>query len=171
MNPLEWLNRNVPGFAELQLVERDAIANFSLLWSLFEARCLNENASSDAIQRLVTQWAADGRLDDAVFGEPLAYFRDRYFDNGEPTHHFDFLYLRRPDKPDLVKAVLRGEDNDPVNCATVVLIVVYRLRNNLFHGMKWAYGIRDQRSNFEQASNANSHSYKSGCEGWSVCDR
>ena len=153
MDPVAWLNRNVPGFAELQEEERDAIANFALLWSLFEARCLNENASSDAIQRLVTQWGADGRLHDAVFGDPLAYFRDRYFDSREPTHHFDYLHLRRADKPDLVRAVLRGDDNDPVNCATVVLIVVYRLRNNLFHGMKWAYGLRGQQGNFEQANN------------------
>jgi hypothetical protein len=28
------------------------------------------------------------------------------------------------------------------------------LRNNLFHGVKWAYGIRDQRSNFEHANQA-----------------
>jgi len=33
-----------------------------------------------------------------------------------------------------------------------LLIVVYRLRNNLFHGEKWAYEMKDQRSNFEQAN-------------------
>lgn len=152
MEPLEWLNRHVPGFADLQAEERDAIANFSLLWSLFEARCLDENVSSSAIQELVTHWAANDRFDPAIFREALAYFRERHFDNGEPTYHFDYLHLRRADKPDLVRAVLRGDDNDCMNCVTVVLIVVYRLRNNLFHGMKWAYGIRDQRGNFEQGS-------------------
>jgi hypothetical protein len=60
--------------------------------------------------------------------------------------------LRRNDQADLVKDVLRGDDNDPVNCVIAVLIIVYRLRNNLFHGGKWAYGIRDQQSNFRQAN-------------------
>ncbi|MET4218881.1 hypothetical protein ABIB00_004102 [Bradyrhizobium sp. LB14.3] len=27
------------------------------------------------------------------------------------------------------------------------------MRNNLFHGAKWAYGLRDQRENFTHANN------------------
>jgi len=152
MDPTAWLNGNVPGFAELQVEELEAIRHFTLLWTVFESRCCNEKASAKAIHELVGRWAAEGRLDDALFAESLAYFRDRYFHDGAPTHHYGFLHLRRNDKPDLVEAVLRGADNDPVNCITAVLIVVYRLRNNLFHGMKWAYGIRGQQSNFEQAN-------------------
>ena len=33
-----------------------------------------------------------------------------------------------------------------------LLMIVWRLRNNLFHGAKWAYGLRDQRENFTHAN-------------------
>ena len=152
MDPMAWLNGNVPGFAKLRPEDREAIAHFTLLWSLFESTCLNDNASSAAIHRLVRSWAEDHRLDEASFAEALAYFRRRYFENGTPTRHFRFLRLRPNDMPDLVEKVLRGDDNDPANCVTSVLIVVYRLRNNLFHGLKWAYGLRGQLGNFKQAN-------------------
>ena len=33
-----------------------------------------------------------------------------------------------------------------------LLMIVWRFRNNLFHGAKWAYQLRDQRENFTQAN-------------------
>jgi hypothetical protein len=32
------------------------------------------------------------------------------------------------------------------------LMIVGRLRNDLFHGKKWAYELRDQRENFTHAN-------------------
>ncbi len=153
MDPMVWLNGNVPGFADLQPEELEAVRHFTLLWTVFESKCCSDGASATAIHRLVESWAENHRLDEALFAEPLAYFRNRYFENRMPTRHFGFLHLRKPDKPGLVKGVLHGDDNDPVNCVTAVLIVVYRLRNNLFHGLKWAYGLRGQQANFYQANN------------------
>jgi len=54
----------------------------------------------------------------------------------------------------MVMTVLRGDNNDPADCVTAVLIIVYRLRNNLIHGAKWDYGLRGQQSNFDQANKA-----------------
>jgi hypothetical protein len=48
--------------------------------------------------------------------------------------------------------VLEGTNNQSADSVAALLIVVYRLRNNLFHGEKWAYEMKDQRSNFEQAN-------------------
>ena len=152
MNPIDWLNQHVPGFAELTLEEREAIEHFTLLWSLFEARALNFDASCRAIDALARQWIADNWVDFDVFAEPLAYFQDRYFENGVPTRHFEFLNLRPNDQPNRVRAVLSRNNQTPADCLSALLIVVYRLRNNLFHGEKWVYGLRDQRTNFEHAS-------------------
>ncbi len=33
-----------------------------------------------------------------------------------------------------------------------MIIIVYRLRNNLFHGEKWSYYFKDQLGNFTHAS-------------------
>jgi hypothetical protein len=56
---------------------------------------------------------------------------------------FDELNLRPSDKP-LVKAVLSGETSKISDIITAVFIVIYRLRINLFHGVKWAARMRDQ---------------------------
>jgi len=127
---------------------------FSLLWSFFEAKALRTNASSNRILALVHEWAAQNRLNVAPFAQSLDYFKNRYFNGGEFAELFQGLNLRPSDSPELVKAVLRGENTNDADCVAALLIIVYRLRNNLFHGVKWADGIRDQSGNFTNASNA-----------------
>ena len=34
-----------------------------------------------------------------------------------------------------------------------ILIIVFRYRNNLFHGAKWRYNLKDQLGNFTVANN------------------
>ncbi|WP_219930816.1 hypothetical protein [Alcaligenes faecalis] len=154
MNPIEWLEQAAPGFRDIPEEDRRAILHFALLWSLFEARGLQTRASAQAILALVHERKAGGRLDAAAFQSSLAYFQQRYFVEGQFTEHFYGLNLRNNDNPTLVKQVLSGSNSDPGDSVAALLIVIYRLRNNLFHGVKWAYGIQGQRSNFEQANNA-----------------
>ena len=154
MNPIDWLCEKAPGFSELSDEERAAIMNFSLLWSFFEATSLQTNASANRILALIHKWASDGRLSISPFAPSLAYFCDRYFYHGTATEHFCGLNLRRNDSPDLVRAVLKRENTNPADCVAVLLIVVLRLRNNLFHGVKWASGIRGQLDNFTNANAA-----------------
>jgi hypothetical protein len=154
MNPHAWLSARAPGFGDLSEQERSAILYFSLLWSFFEAKALHTNASSNRILALVHKWAAQNRLNIGPFAESLAHFGNRYFNGGEFAELFRGLNLRPNDSPELVKAVLRGENTNDADCVAALLIIVYRLRNNLFHGVKWAFGIRDQLENFTYANNA-----------------
>ncbi|SDM31211.1 hypothetical protein SAMN05428957_104147 [Oryzisolibacter propanilivorax] len=154
MNPIEWLEQQVPGFRELPEEDRQAIFHFALLWSLFEARALQTRASANAILSLVHERHTQGRLNVNEFQNSLAYFRQRYFAEDTFTAHFEGLNLRSNDSPELVRQVLNGENNNPADVVGCLLIVIFRLRNNLFHGVKWAYGIQGQRSNFEQANAA-----------------
>jgi hypothetical protein len=152
MNSIEWLCTKAPGFVDLTEEERLAIMHFSLLWSFFEANALHTNASANRILALVHEWTSTNRLNIEAFSQSLAYFQNRYFDGGTATEFFHGLNLRQNDSPELVKAVLRGENTNPTDCISALLIIVYRLRNNLFHGVKWAYGIRGQLGNFTNAN-------------------
>jgi hypothetical protein len=152
MSPIEWLCVKAPGFNKLAGEDRDAIMHFTLLWSFFEAKALCTSASANKILAVVKRWEGDGRLDVAAFDECLVYFRGRYFRNGTATQKFFELGFRPHDKEVLVEAVLKGENTNPSDCVAALLIVVYRLRNNLFHGAKWDYDIRDQRCNFTHAN-------------------
>ena len=146
----DWLERTQPGYQELSNVERSAVAGFSIVWSVFESRALSTNANATAIVRFVDENAASfGSAE--PFGDALAYFRQRYVSDGQTNHKFECLHFRRNDRRELVEAVLLGHEATPTEIVTALLIIVFRLRNNLFHGIKWAYEMRDQQRNFENA--------------------
>lgn len=152
MKPIEWLGKNVDEFKTLSREELEAILEFSLLWSLFEARVLNKRGSSDGIISVTHKWFSLGLIEESNFLDCLKYFKNRYYSDSEPTKHLNKLNLRRNDNPELVHAVLKSENKDLADCVAVLLIIVYRLRNNLFHGIKWDYGIKGQLENFNNAN-------------------
>lgn len=149
----QWLNDRVRGFAHLGEDERQAIADFALLWSLFEARIMDTRATPAKIVELTEAWAAAGEIDEQTFGEALAYFRGRYRRDGVFTEAFEHLHLERGGREDLVQGVLEGEGG-VAEQAACVLSIILRYRNNLFHGEKWRYRLAGQRDNFDQANRA-----------------
>jgi hypothetical protein len=152
MDPISWLETHVAGFRELSIEERGAITNFSLLWSLFEGGALRTNASARGILVLTHEWAARDVLRPEIFARALEYLRLRYFPDGQESEHFRHLHLRGNDSPALVRSVLNRENQDPADTVAAILIVIYRFRNNLFHGRKWDYQLRGQLGNFEMAN-------------------
>lgn len=150
---MNWLRERAPGFGQLSKQECDAITDFSLLWALFEARILSHEGNAGQIGAVIDQWSIEGALRAESYAQELAYFRQRYFAAGEATYHFEHLNLRRNDQPMLVRAVLDGSNSVPRDCMFAILIIILRFRNNLFHGIKWNYGIADQLQNFTTANN------------------
>jgi hypothetical protein len=152
MSPIEWLCDNAWGFKELAPEERDAIMHFSLLWSYFEAKAMDNHACVSKIVDLAQKWEKELRLNVATFDENITYFKERYFSNGTATDHFVRLRFGSRDKKSLVEAVFKDESTNNSDRVAAVLIVVYRLRNNLFHGIKWASDLRGQLENFRHAN-------------------
>ncbi|WP_456816816.1 hypothetical protein [Bradyrhizobium sp. USDA 4520] len=100
-------------------------------------------------------WSQAGTLNAAILDPELSYFRQRYYADRDFTYHFDNLHLRgNRDREPLVRAVLDGSDNADQSRAATVLIIVFRYRNNLFHGVKWQYKLEAQLGNFTAANNA-----------------
>ncbi len=149
---LEWLSIKVPGFANLSLEERDAIYDFSFLWSLFEGTEMNRYCSVQTIRQYVSDLGQRGRLLDFDCDTYLIYLKERYFRNGQITEYFSHLHLERNHNPAEVMEALSNENATIVVRVIGCLIVVYRLRNNLFHGEKWLYQLQDQKNNFEYAN-------------------
>lgn len=126
--------------------------HFALLWSFFEAKVLNSNGSAKSIVEVSKRWETDRRLTTEMFSDCLVYFRRRYFQNNDFTNHFADLKFRSRDKQPLVEAVLKGENENVADTVAALLIIVYRLRNNLFHGEKWADELKGQLDNFTHAN-------------------
>lgn len=154
MNPTEWLNTHAEGFSALSKPTIEAIINFTFLWSLFENKGLNTNASADKVLALTHKWKSTGHLRTEPFNKSLSYFKSRYFQDGQLNSHFKKLSLRRNDNKELVESVLKSQNKDDADNVAVLLIIVLRLRNNLFHGLKWATKIRGQLDNFTNANEA-----------------
>lgn len=152
MDTTEWLEQNARGFQAIPRDAREAVMHFSFLWSLFEFEAMDRHADGNALVAVARRWEKAGLLADEQFEEALRYFRERYYRDGEFTHHFNFLNLPDGDHRKLVRRVLMNENVENSEIASVVLIIVYRYRNNLFHGEKWLYQIQGQVENFTHAN-------------------
>jgi hypothetical protein len=151
---IAWLRAKAPGFNNLSETECSAITDFSLLWSLFEARILDTNGSSNRIWTITGEWHRTGTLRAEVYDTELRYFRQRYFAGDNVTYHFYDLHLRENNRPALVRAVVDGTNNDPRDRVAAIFIIIFRYRNNLFHGIKWQDELAGQFDNFTHANNA-----------------
>ena len=152
MDPAAWLEKTAPGYDLLSDPERKAMKDFSLLWTLYEGTVLHASGNAGAIVGAVDHLKSSGRLSLDPFRPAIEHFSGRYFDGTDMTDAFRGLHLRPNDRRELVENVLRGQSSDEAEILTALLIIVFRLRNNLFHGIKWSYGIKDQLENFTNAN-------------------
>lgn len=139
----QWLEARAPGFLHLPDPDHRAIFDFAFLWSLFEAQITANFTRADRIWERIDAWSLDGTLEAKLYDAELAYFRNRYFADGALTYRFPHLSLRPLDPPDLAQAVIEGTNENPRDGMLALLMIVWCLRNNLFHGVKWVYELRD----------------------------
>lgn len=149
---LRDIEKVAPGVANLSNAEHEVLQQFTLLWTLFEAQVLENNASVKKITEITLKLGVQG-IEVDWFNEQLFYFKDRYIQDGATNYRFEHLRLRKNDNPELVRLVLLGEIIDIEAQLTVCLTIVYRFRNNFFHGLKWAYSLQGQFDNFMQSAN------------------
>ena len=152
MNALEWLEGKVPALKALGGDDRREIMEFSLLWGFFEFSLFDKFATVEKISQLCDRLDAEQRIEGARIAEAVAYWRDRYYANGDVTDHFHSLMFRDRDNEAAVRIVLEGKDGSPKALLLFALLIVWRFRNNLFHGTKWTYTLKDQYNNFQMAN-------------------
>ncbi|MBC8644671.1 hypothetical protein [Flavobacterium lindanitolerans] len=142
----QWLNNKYgTNFNEQQL---EHIKNFSLMWNVFEGKICNTHFT-------ITQFSqelANRNIDVNLFQKHFDYFKNRYTDNGAINNRFQFLYFRPNDRRTLVEDVLLGNNTNPNDIILAITIIVFRFRNNLFHGLKEFQNIDNQNENFEIAN-------------------
>lgn len=142
----QWLNNKYgTNFSEDDLKN---IKDFSLIWNVFEDHVCGNNFSIQKLQQDI----ANRNIDINLFASHLAYFKNRYTENGTFTNRFQYLYFRTNDRQQLVESVLLGTETNPNNIILAIAIIIYRFRNNLFHGLKEMQYIDQQNQNFEIAN-------------------
>jgi hypothetical protein len=145
------LQSNVENFDTTDAKVLLEISNFNWLWPIFESKCCNGNACKTSIVKFCSEYADQYKIDD--FDTELGYFRDRYrSENAEATGHLDKLLSHHGQN--LKESILAGlcEQAEPDSKMKALVLIVYRLRNNLFHGTKGGLGFTDQLDNFVHAN-------------------
>ncbi|MDM1537490.1 hypothetical protein [Myroides odoratimimus] len=153
---INWLNhRYGTSFTENNI---QSIKDFSLIWNLFEGKFFETSFSIDKLEKILI----DTDIDIYCFLPYLEYFKNRYVNQEDNTinERFSFLHFRKKDREDFVTEVLLNnenilnyiETNTQYKVVLAISIIVYRFRNNLFHGVKNIQHIDQQEENFVTAN-------------------
>lgn len=142
----EWINNRF-GVA-LNEAALSEIKDFSLIWNVFEGQVCNNNFSIAEVEQRI----AERDFTAESFAPHLQYFQNRYTKDGETNERFEFLHFRPNDRREFVRQVLLGERTGIRDILLAIVIIVYRFRNNLFHGLKDIQVIDQQHANFETAN-------------------
>jgi hypothetical protein len=150
----EWIATFFGNGVNLKVPDIQRITNFTFLWNMFETHACGQNASFTAIGNAVDRLAS---FDIKEFEPHLKYFKERYFDDkGGATRYFSGLNWRTTAGDQAAKAktteVLTLQNTDPKEILKGLLYIMYRFRNNLFHGGKQIQSIDTQIPNFKVAN-------------------
>ena len=152
MSAVDWITKHVRGGQHLPEETLALVADFTLIWALFEGTEAHgeDVIVVDELQSIAERVSHDfsvQRLDEFV-----AFWSDRYIADGSTNHRFDRLNLTHGPHRALVENVLLKDDTSLANRVQAVLLITYRLRNNLFHGVKDIQHLDGQRDNLRYAS-------------------
>ncbi len=143
---IEWINdRFGTNYTEVELTN---IKDFALLWNIFENLVCGNNCNVNHLDQRLNPV----EFDIADFQENFDYFKDRYTSNGTTNERFEHLNFRNGNRKDFVANVLLENDNVTPDIVLALTIIVYRYRNNLFHGLKDFMQIDQQEENFRNAN-------------------
>ncbi|MBU2905110.1 hypothetical protein KO529_09970 [Arenibacter algicola] len=143
---IEWINNKFG--TDYSVQELDEIKDFTLIWNIFENTIFNARFSINLLEQEIVN--RNPNFED--FHECFNYYQNRYVVENSISNRFQYLNFRRNDREQFVKDVLLGHiiaDNAKV---LAIGIIVYRLRNNLFHGLKNYRNLNGQVENFSKAN-------------------
>ena len=144
----EWLQEHFSGYKELPKKSKLVFLDFLFLWVFFEYRALNKCGKMSDIPEIAENWRKNTDV-----SEHWNYFRTRYFNGTEFTGHFKYLKLKNDTKEtEKFKEILTEGNPSNLDMAKVLLTIIFRYRNNFFHGEKCEFPLKNQVQNFKHAN-------------------
>ena len=149
-----WIKINLPEASSLKPETLKAVEGFVILWNIFEGSiCNTKNKEKmvEAFQRIAKNLPISHKLKKLV-DESISFYRLRYVTDQKMNSTFDRLNFRAGDQREHVEDVLKGQATGFSDKMLALLIIAYRIRNNLFHGIKSVNTWDDQAKNISEAS-------------------
>ena len=150
---LEWLSEKVLEFGSLPECDKEAIQDFLILWSFLEGTKLNNDGNVNAIKKYVESIRCDGSLYQFNIASYIRYLRIKYYADGEFTEFYSDLKMEQSKLGmEYVENMLKGNSTNQEDELIGCLVIIYRLRKNLFHGDHWQNRLQGQYDNFTRAN-------------------
>lgn len=163
-----WLLENRHDCYGISIELKDAIADFVLVWSLFEAKILLEadkrllddgtktpTGTDRGKYELIEDAARRGLADftgSRAFQDAYAHHRNHYYDGVQFSNHLKHLTQNAGRSNARLRDVFKNK-TPPYHLKVAALLhVAYCLRTNLIHGFKWESGLAGQEANFRHAT-------------------
>ncbi|MDJ1494520.1 hypothetical protein QNI19_16365 [Cytophagaceae bacterium DM2B3-1] len=161
LSEFDWFEKFFPDGAILKNMRgKEKVLSFCLLWMTFEKYACNTDANFKVLKEVVDDKLLNTtKIDISVFASQIGYFRTRYINpdgsiNESRVNSLNDKNTNRGKKvSDAIKDFLI---NTPSNSEPTILLgllcIVYRLRNNLLHGVKDPTTLDEQLELFTYAS-------------------
>ena len=153
-NAATWIAANTERGTHVSAEAQEAVATFTTMWNFFESTLCANRASLAAFDRLLERYDANRVNPETAqaIQDCLAFWRFRYRTPDGVSQRFLGLNFRPNDRQRHVEQVLSAARTDLKDELLALMIIVYRLRNNLFHGLKTLDMLNDQVQNLTVAS-------------------
>lgn len=149
MSAVEWISNNIEGTNTLTSEVCGLVSDFALMWSLFEASEIDDAGNfTDTIPVIARRLSLSPEVADSL----LTFWRDRYLNDDTGHNRVDFLFNHHDsDHRESVVRVLQNVESSPEEKTICIIRIIYRLRNNLFHGNKSLMLLGRQTENLSHA--------------------
>jgi hypothetical protein len=124
-----------------------AIGKFNWLWPCFEAKHCNTRANPNTLNTFSEHPDTIHFFTQPSYMQAYVYFRERYRDNAD---RLNSLASSQDDRNIIAEGM--ADISEPIQKTKTLCRIVYRLRNNLFHGAKGQQGLVGQNENFLAAN-------------------
>jgi hypothetical protein len=150
-NAISWAKEKLWDAPSLEDGTVDCVAGFTILWNVFEGCLCDNHANIRTFNNITVCLTSTSELRQAI-DESISYYNSRYVDGDKMKSLFDDLNFRKNDRKNFVANVLRGNGSELSDKVLALLIIVYRIRCNIFHGEKPATTWHSQTENISKAS-------------------
>lgn len=126
--------------------KRGFVFNFALIWNLFEDQCMDNFARISEVDAFVENLIIQNNL--TIVDEIYQYMSERYCQNS--NYLYSRLLWRHSEQriESFTESILQNPQSIAKERIKAVLYVIFRLRNNLFHGEKDIVTINAQQETF-----------------------
>lgn len=151
---VQWLNNHKFSAEIAQILEEPFALHFLIVWSIFEVKCFDGFMKSGNIESFSDRLVQNGFQEDNL-NTIVNYFHDRYQDGqlyknllnnkkSEQIKNDEYNQIRSKN----FKAL------EDIEKFQFILFVIYRYRNNIFHGNKQVYNWQRYEKQIKKCTKA-----------------